>query len=159
VPLHVAWGGYDIYTMGPPSGGGLMLAETLGELDPAELKALGFGSGAYAHRVADALRGPLADRMRDASDPDQPTVDRPKLLDPARLAARKRAFSPDKTRSLPSFAAQEHGTHHMVFSDKDGNVVSLTTTVNHPFGAMITGPTSGVVLNDELDDFTQASAA
>src|SRR5262249_8593148 len=138
--------------------GGLMLAETLGVLDATELRMLGLGSGAYTHRIAEALRGALVDRMRYAADPDIQPVDVQKLLQPARLAARRRTFSEDKTQTLAAFAAEEHGTHHMVFSDRDGNVVSLTTTINHPFGAMVTGTTSGIVLNDELDDFTQASA-
>ena len=157
-PLHVSWEGYDVYTMGLPSGGGLMLAETLAVLNAEELKALGLGSGAYGHLVGEALRGALADRMRYAGDPDIQPVDVPKLLSQKRMGMRKRSFSAGITHTLPAFTYLEHGTHHMVFADRDGNIVSLTTTVNHPFGAMITGPTSGIVLNDELDDFTQASA-
>lgn len=157
-PLHVSWEGYDVYTMGLPSGGGLMLAETLGVVGAEELRQLGFGTGAYAHLVSEALRGALSDRMRFASDPDVQPVDVPQLISAKRLAARKKAFSPNITHTLPAFTALEHGTHHMVFADREGNVVSLTTTVNHPFGAMLAGKTSGIVLNDELDDFTQASA-
>jgi gamma-glutamyltranspeptidase/glutathione hydrolase len=156
-PLHISWEGYDIYTMGLPSGGGLMLAETLGVLSAQELKAMGFGSGAYGHQIGEAIRGALADRVRFATDPDVQSVDVPKLLAPNRLAFRRRSFTSNITHTLPAFTFLEHGTHHMVFADKEGNIVSLTTTVNHPFGAMITGPTSGIVLNDELDDFTQAS--
>jgi gamma-glutamyltranspeptidase/glutathione hydrolase len=157
-PLHVSWEGYDVYTMGLPSGGGLMLAETLGVLGAEELRQLGFGTGAYAHLLGEALRGAMSDRMRFASDPDIQPVDVTKLLAAPRMATRKKAFTPNTTHTLPAFTALEHGTHHMVFADKEGNVVSLTTTVNHPFGAMLTGKTSGIVLNDELDDFTQASA-
>ncbi|HVW26285.1 MAG TPA: gamma-glutamyltransferase [Polyangiaceae bacterium] len=156
-PLHVSWEGYDVYTMGLPSGGGLMLAETLDVLSAEHLKALGFNSAAYGHWVGEAIRGALADRVRYASDPDVQPVDVPKLLSEKRMAMRKRAFTDDITHSLPAFTFLEHGTHHMVIADREGNIVSLTTTVNHPFGAMLTGPTSGIVLNDELDDFTQAS--
>jgi gamma-glutamyltranspeptidase / glutathione hydrolase len=156
-PIHVSWEGYDVYTMAPPSGTGLMLGETLGMLSSTELRALGAGTAAYTHLVAEALRGALADRMRFVADPDQQPVDVAKLLAPERLAARKRSFTPDHTHPLPAFSAEEHGTHHMVFADRDGNVVSLTTTVNHAFGSMISGPASGIVLNDELDDFTASS--
>ncbi|HEX4339816.1 MAG TPA: gamma-glutamyltransferase family protein [Polyangiaceae bacterium] len=157
-PLHIKWEGYDIYTMGLPSGGGLMLAETLGVLTAQELKALGFNSGGYGHLVGEAIRGALADRVRFATDPDVQAVDVPHLLSEKRLGMRKRSFTPNLTHPLPAFTFLEHGTHHMVFADREGNIVSLTTTVNHPFGAMITGKTSGIVLNDELDDFTQASS-
>ena len=154
-PLHVSWEGYDVYTMGLPSGGGLMLAETLGVLSAEQLKSLGFNSAGYGHFVGEAIRGALADRVRYASDPDVQPVDVSKLLAEKRLAMRKRAFTDDITHTLPAFTFLGHGTHHMVVADREGNIVSLTTTVNHPFGAMMTRSTSGVVLNDELDDFTR----
>lgn len=156
-PIHVSWEGYDVYTMAPPSGTGIMVGETLGMLSSAELRQLGAGTAGYTHLLAEVLRGALSDRMRFVSDPDQRPVDVAELLSPARLTARKKTIAPDRTQALPAFAAQEHGTHHMVFADRDGNVVSLTTTVNHAFGSRISGPTSGIVLNDELDDFTASA--
>jgi gamma-glutamyltranspeptidase/glutathione hydrolase len=156
-PLHVSWEGYDVYTMGLPSGGGLMLAETLGVLSAEQLRTLGFNSAAYGHLVGEAIRGALADRVRYATDPDVQPVDVSKLLAEKRMGMRRRAFTDNITHTLPAFTFLEHGTHHMVIADREGNIVSLTTTVNHPFGARISGPTSGIVLNDELDDFTQAS--
>ncbi len=158
-PIHISWEGYDVYTLGPPSGGGLMLAETLGTVTSAELEQLGLNSGAYTHLLAECLRASLADRMRYVSDPDQQPVDVPKLLATQRLTARRREISLDRTRALPTFVAEEHGTHALVFADSEGNVVSLTTTVNHPFGSMLQGRATGILLNDELDDFTLGSAS
>jgi gamma-glutamyltranspeptidase/glutathione hydrolase len=157
-PLHVAWNGLDVYTMGAPSAGGLLLAETLGLFSREEVKGFGLGTGAYQHVLAEAMRGALADRMKYVSDPDQDPVDLGKLLARERLARRRATIAIDRTHWIPRFTADEHGTHHIVTADADGNVVSLTTTVNRAFGAVLSGKKTGIVLNDELEDFTPSSA-
>ena len=157
-PLVVHWEGYDVYTMPPPSAGGLMLVQALGMFTSAELKALGKNSGAYQHMVGEALRSAIADRMRFLGDPDLVNADVPRLIAAPRLAQRKKLFALDRTHATPRFGLEGGGTHHLVTADRSGNVVSLTTTVNRLFGAKITGGESGVVLNDELDDFTEQKA-
>ena len=157
-PLHSVWEGHDVYTMPPPSAGGLMLAQTLALFSSSELKPLGRDSGAYQHLVAEALRGAIADRMRFVADPDRQAVDVPRLLDAKRLAERKRSIALDRTHATPRFGLEGGGTHHLVTADRTGNVVSLTTTVNRLLGAKITGTESGVLLNDQLDDFTESKA-
>jgi gamma-glutamyltranspeptidase/glutathione hydrolase len=154
-PLHVRWEGYDVYTMPPPSAGGLMLAETLGTFSKAELQRLALNSGAYQHTLAEAMRGALADRLRYLGDPDFEKLDLPALLDPKRLAARKQLISSERTHALPRFASDEHGTHHLLVVDAEGNVASITTTVNTAFGAKFSGAQSGIVANDELTDFNR----
>jgi gamma-glutamyltranspeptidase len=81
------------------------------------------------------------------------------LLGPARLAARRKKIGLDRTHAMPRFELDEHGTHALCIADAAGNMVSLTTTVNREFGAKVMGGESGVVLNDELDDFTAKKAA
>jgi gamma-glutamyltranspeptidase/glutathione hydrolase len=154
-PLHVSWEGYDVYTMPAPSAGGLLLGETLGTFSKAELTKFGLNSGAYQHTLAEAMRGALSDRMRFLGDPDFEKLDLGALLDPKRIAARKSRISSERTHALPRFDEREKGTHHLLVVDGEGNAVSLTTTVNGPFGAKVSGANSGVVLNDELDDFTK----
>lgn len=154
-PLHVSWEGYDVYTMPPPSAGGMLLAQTLKLFSRAELQKLGFGSGRYQHELAEAMRGSIADRMRHLGDPDHQKVDLDSLLSAKRMAERKKTIASDRTHAAPRFALEEHGTHHLVTADVQGNFVSLTTTVNRVFGAKLSGADSGVVLNDELDDFTK----
>ena len=156
-PLTVAWEGRTVHTMPLPSAGGMMLAQTLAMFGSEELKRLGYESGAYQHLVAEALRAGVADRMRYLGDPAFEQVDLQKLLAPARLAARRRSISLYRTHAIPRFGLEEHGTHHLTTLDRDGNMVALTTTVNRLFGAKFTGPQTGVVLNDELDDFTPQS--
>jgi len=153
--IHVSWEGYDVYTMPPPSAGGLMVAEALSMYSKAELQRWGQGTAVFQHTLAEAMRGALADRMRFLGDPDFEHVDLPALLDPQRLAARKRSISAERTQALPRFSENEHGTHHLLAIDAEGNVASLTTTVNNAFGAKLAVPESGIVLNDELDDFTK----
>jgi gamma-glutamyltranspeptidase / glutathione hydrolase len=154
-PLVLDWEGYRVYTMPPPSAGGMMLVQTLSLFSRAELQKFGFGSGAYLHMLAEAARGAVADRMRHLGDPDHHAVDVDRLVAPGRMARRKASLGVDRTHALPRFGLEEHGTHHIVTADAAGNVVSLTTTVNRPFGARIVASGSGVVLNDELNDFTQ----
>ena len=155
--LHVRWEGYDVYTMPPPSAGGLMVAETLGTFSKPELQRLALNSGAYQHTLAEAMRGALADRLRYLGDPDFEQLDVPALLDPKRLAARKQLISSERTHALPRFESDEHGTHHLLVVDAEGNVASITTTVNTAFGAKFSGAQSGIVANDELTDFNRLS--
>ena len=153
-PLVVHWEGFDVYTMPPPSAGGLMLAQTLGMLGREELRQLDPAKGAYPHLLAEAMRGAIADRMRYLGDPDLEPIDLPRLIDPQRLARRRASIRLDRTQPLPSFGLEEAGTHHLVTADAAGNLVSLTTTINRAFGARITAGGTGVLLNDELGDFT-----
>lgn len=152
-PLRVEYEGRTVYTMPPPSAGGLMMAQAL-KMFPADyLRRLGHGKPAYEHTLAEALRGSIADRMRYLGDPDFEKVDLEALLNEERLEKRRAKIALDRTHSLPRFGLEEHGTHALVIADREGNVVSLTTTVNRLFGAKIMAVSSGVVLNDELDDF------
>jgi gamma-glutamyltranspeptidase/glutathione hydrolase len=153
-PLRVSWAGYELYIMPAPSAGGLLLAETLGMWSREELARLGYQSGAYQHALAETFRSALLDRFRNVGDPKFVPVNEASLLVPARLAERRKALSLDRTHSLPTLAQTEHGTHHLVVADRDGMVVSLTTTVNRVFGSKLLAPDSGIVLNDQLDDFT-----
>ncbi|MCC6900388.1 MAG: gamma-glutamyltransferase [Polyangiaceae bacterium] len=153
--VKVSWEGHDVYTMPPPSAGGLMLAQTMRLFSKAELAKHRWNSGAYQHVLAEGMRGAIADRMRFLGDPGHEKVDVEKLIAKERMAARKKTVALDRTHAIARFGLEEHGTHHLVTADAAGNVVTLTTTVNRAFGTKLTGSASGVVLNDELDDFTK----
>lgn len=153
-PLVVKWGDYEVVTMPPPSAGGLMLAQALKLFTIGEYKKLGHNTPAFQHALAESFRASIADRIRFVSDPDQQPVDLSALLADQRMAARRRMISLDRTHAIPRFKLEEHGTHHLVTADAAGNVVSLTTTVNRGFGAKLTARTSGIVLNDELNDYS-----
>src|SRR3954447_22840416 len=109
--------------------------------------------------VAEAMRGALGDRLRAVGDPAFVPDPSATLLDGARLRARRRRIGYERTHTPAGFPIYESGTSHLVVADGKGNVVSLTTTVNHPFGSEVVAPLSGVLLNDELDDFTDPEMA
>jgi gamma-glutamyltranspeptidase/glutathione hydrolase len=143
--------------MPPPSAGGIMLVELLKLFQKEELKKLGYQSGAYQHLLAEGMRGAIADRMRHLGDPDHQTFDLSRLLSDSRLAKRRASISAEKTRKFVEFGLESHGTHHLNTRDSEGNMVALTTTVNRLFGAKLVARKSGIILNDELDDFTSLS--
>lgn len=156
-PLRGTLGEYTIFTMPPPSAGGLQLLQTIGMLSVAELTRLGWNSGAYQHLLAEAFRASLADRLRFIGDPDHTPVETERLIEPERLRQRRKALSLDRTHSTALFVSREAGTHHLSVMDATGLTVALTTTVNRSFGAKLVAPDSGIVLNDELADFTLRS--
>lgn len=158
-PLKVSWAGYDIFTMPPPSAGGLLVAQTLGMIPVETVRRMTPHGPAYQHLLAEAFRAAFIDRFRHAGDPDLVSVDTQALLAPQRLSRMRSRLALDRTHALPLLAQEEHGTHHLLVADRTGMVVSLTTTVNRPFGAKIALPDSGIVLNDELNDFTLAEDA
>ncbi len=159
-PLQRTYGARTVYTMPAPSAGGLMLHEALGMYGAdasSSLVATKFGSSAYLHVIAEVMRGAVADRARFAGDPDlQPSVAAAyeHALSPDQLAARRARIEPTKTHAAPEFKTVENGTTHLVVADAEGNVVSLTTTVNGPFGARVVAGDTGILLNDELTDFS-----
>ncbi|RYZ01492.1 MAG: gamma-glutamyltransferase [Myxococcales bacterium] len=153
-PLRITWGGKQVLTMPLPSAGGLLIAQTLGLFSAEELRALNDAPAKRVHLLAEAMRASFADRARYVGDPAFVGVDVGKLLSPPRLAARKARLAEDRTHTQPRFGLEEAGTHHLITADADGNWVTLTTTVNDAFGARLVAEESGVILNNELNDFS-----
>jgi len=152
-PLHRDYRGYRIYSMPPPSSGGGMLLEAPELLEPGKTPALGLNSPPYLARLVETMRQIFIDRATYYGDPDFVHVPIGFLLSPARIdELRHKAF---EVRHPPE-AAHDHGTSHLCVVDREGNVVSLTTTVNTPFGARMTVPHTGIILNNEMDDFALA---
>mgnify|MGYP001119430446 FL=1 len=144
--------------MGPPSSGGVFVAQILNMLENRPLEKLGWGSADYIHLVAEAERRAFADRSRHLGDPDFWTVPLAMLLDKGYAAARMRDFTPD--RATPSAVIQPGRetrepieTTHLCAADAEGTVVSLTTTLNAGFGSCLVVDGTGVLLNNEMDDF------
>jgi gamma-glutamyltranspeptidase/glutathione hydrolase len=165
-PLETSHRGLRVLTMPPPSSGGVALIETLGILDalwPAlsDLPKEGETSAAYLHTLTEAFKHAFADRARYLGDPDFVTVDVARLTSPAYATALAKKISP--TGVLPSDAygslgpkaapPKDGGTTHLAVIDAAGNAVSLTTTINLSFGAHLVAGATGIVLNDQMDDF------
>jgi gamma-glutamyltranspeptidase/glutathione hydrolase len=163
-PLWGTWRGRRIATMPLPSSGGLVLLEAFGILDASgiDLAALGFGTGASQHVIAELLKHGFADRARWLGDTANAAAAASRLLDPARLARLATEIDRERTRpaieygdTLPAPDADDGGTSHVCVIDGDGNAVALSSTVNDFFGSHVV-TAGGIVLNDEVDDFALA---
>lgn len=174
-PLWGRFHGHRIATMPLPSSGGIAILEALGILDATgvDLKGLGQGSSAMLHLEAESLKNAFADRARFLGDASAARSLVDALLAPARLTRLAHHISMKHT--LPSArygttrlpgaaggagaggAVDDHGTSHLCVIDGQGNAVAMTTTVNGYFGSMLVGKKSGVVLNDQIDDFAMAA--
>jgi len=152
-PIHMDYEGYTIYTMPPPSSGGVVL-EILGMLASGHVAGLGVDSAPYLARLIEVMRQGFIDRGQYA-DPAFIKVPIKELLAPQHIAElRDRAFHHDN--ASPQSAAHDHGTSNFCLVDRFGNVVDVTTTINTIFGSEMTVPSLGLVLNDEMDDFSIA---
>lgn len=156
-PVRGEYRGHEIIAMPPPSSGGVLLVEMLNVLQRFDLAAKGRGSGEYVHLVGSTMKLAFADRAQHLGDPDFHDVPVAKLTSMAyadELAAR---LDPDgQPRVIESLTAQpdDAGTTQISILDRNGNAVSITQTINTLFGSKITVPGTGIVLNNELDDFS-----
>jgi gamma-glutamyltranspeptidase/glutathione hydrolase len=164
-PLEIHFLSRRVFMMPPPSAGGVIMAQTLGIISDrlAALQKEGPGSPGYLHILAESLKHGFADRARFLADPGFVRLPLDHLLDPAyhhELSRRTRvdnvlAHDAYGTTSFPSAQpARDAGTAHISVVDKAGNAVALTTTINLEFGARIVAGDTGILLNDQMDDFT-----
>lgn len=159
-PIRFKVGDREVLTMPPPSAGGLMLAETLRAhevlraKDGKGLAADPWGSSATLHTIAELMRGAIDDRFRFVADPELTPVDVNELIADARLQKRLAMIDPWSSKTGPELRVDEHGTSHISIVDAEGNAVALTTTVNTGFGAKLVAGDTGIVMNDQLDDFS-----
>jgi gamma-glutamyltranspeptidase/glutathione hydrolase len=151
---------FDILSMGPPSSGGAVLIEMLNMLELAQLKSLGWNSSEYIHLLTEVERIAFADRAEHMGDSDFWDVPLNMLLSDEYAANRfssismeKAAKSSDILPGDPSGYESKETTHYSVI-DKNGNAVSVTTTINLSFGSGILVEGAGFFLNNEMDDFS-----
>jgi len=163
-PIRGTYRGFDIVSMPQPSSGGVVLLEILNILEGFPMSDMKQGSAASLHVMIEAMKRAYADRARYLGDPafvDAPT----QLLIDKDYAARQRATI-DLARATPwtdvRNAKQPHegdNTTHYSVVDASGNAVSNTYTLNFPYGVGLVADGTGVLLNNELDDFTAAPGA
>lgn len=162
-PLSGTYRGKTVVTFPPPSSGGVVVLQTLGMLQHFDLAASGIGSALTLHRIAEAERRAFADRTVYLGDPDAVKVPLASLLDPKYIAARGATIRDDKAtpkdRLGPGVLSPHEGdnTLHLSVSDSRGGAVALTTTLNSWYGAALVAPGTGVLLNNEIDDFSLAA--
>jgi gamma-glutamyltranspeptidase/glutathione hydrolase len=158
-PLHLAYNGYDVITFPPPSSGGTIL-EVLGMLRHDDLRQV--DTVASAHLLVEAMKHAFADRAEFYGDPDFAQVPLSHLLSPANLATLRRRIRPAATLPRSAYgsapehataAAPDAGTSHLSVMDDHGNAVACTSTINTAFGSLLVAGETGIILNNEMDDF------
>ncbi len=157
-PVLGSFHGWKIAAMPPPSSGGAVLLQVLSVLEGYHLASLGHNSADLLHLYAEAMKHAYADRARLMGDPDRVTVPLSLLLSPERALEIRRAIIPGRTFAPEYYGTSaplppDAGTQHISVLDGEGRAVALTTTVNTSFGSEVIGPSSGVLLNNEMDDF------
>jgi len=155
-PITVDYKGYRVVTAPPASSGGVAVAEILNILSGYDLTKL--DEAHRTHFVIEAMRRAFRDHNDYLGDPDFVKMPLDMLLSPYYAAGLRMTILPDKatpSSMLPASIAVDPGMHTTHFSviDKDGNIASITLTVNYTMGSTFVAAGTGVLLNDEMDDF------
>ncbi|MEM7302381.1 MAG: gamma-glutamyltransferase [Pseudomonadota bacterium] len=166
-PVCVDYRAHQVCGMGPPSSGGLTVGQILGLIAPYDVAALGHKDANAWRLIGDASRLAFADRGRYMADSDYVPLPTKGLIDPAYLSARAKLLDrPDALKSVaPGEPKWDHAhlladddaielpsTSHFSIVDGEGNIVSMTTTIENGFGSRLMA--SGMLLNNELTDFS-----
>ncbi len=159
LPVRCTYRGYDIISSPPPSSGGTAVCETLNILQLHDMHALGFHSAAAVQVFAEAERHAFLDRNYALGDPDFVTNDVARLTSLQYAAAINATIVEGRataSSSLPPGTPphERYETTQYSVADSAGNGVSVTYTLNGRFGAQVMAPGTGVLMNDEMDDFT-----
>jgi gamma-glutamyltranspeptidase/glutathione hydrolase len=160
-PIRFEYRGHEIITMPPPSAGGVVLRQVLAGAEALSLHELEWDDPQRIHLYVELLRRTYADRNLLLGDPGFVEIPMAQLLDPAYAVARAKTI--DAARATPSSeigagtpapARESLQTTHFSVLDADGVAVSNTFTLNGGFGSGVVLPSTGVLLNNEMDDFT-----
>lgn len=165
-PVMGSYRGYTIYSMPPPSSGGVLLIEMLNILERYDLAYLGLNSSESIHLLAEAMKRTFADRAVYLGDPDFTEIPLSGLLSKDYADSLARGISRFQARPVSGagnpylylssdevFPGGKQTTHLSVV-DRWGNMVALTATINTGFGSGYVIPGTGIFLNDEMDDFS-----
>ncbi|MCA1493487.1 gamma-glutamyltransferase [Ensifer sp. NBAIM29] len=162
-PVKCNYRGYDIVSSPPPSSGGVIICEILNILEGYPLTYLGYGSAGTVHAMVEAMRHAYVDRNTALGDPDFVQNPVAKLTDKAyarEIRAKIDPFRAGISEALTpaDFAESKETTHYSIIDD-EGNAVAVTYTLNGSFGAGVVAPGTGILLNNEMDDFTAKPGA
>jgi gamma-glutamyltranspeptidase / glutathione hydrolase len=158
-PLECDYRDYHVISAPPPSSGGVAICEMLNILEGYPLRQLGWGSAQGLHYEIEAMRHAFVDRNTLLGDPDFSSIPIRELIDKGYAAKIRDVIKPDKagvSSDVRQGAAPHEGsnTTHFSIIDNAGNAVSMTYTLDDWFGARVVASGTGVLMNDEMDDFT-----
>lgn len=157
-PVHGTFRGYDVYSIGPPSSGGVVLVEMLNILEGYDLRAIGHNGAFYLHLLTEAMRRAYADRAEHLGDPAfNPDMPVERLTSKEYAVELRATIDPHRaSKSDPAAFNQAYEsmeTTHLSVVDAEGNAVSLTYTLENAYGARLVVEGAGFLLNDEMGDF------
>ena len=157
-PIKGTYKEFEIYSMPPPSSGGVALVEMMNMLELVDLDSIEFNSTDYVHLIAEVMRRAFADRAEYLGDPDfNPDMPLDKLT--SKAYAKKRYENIDMSKASVSDSAlyghpyDGNNTTHFSVVDKEGNAVSLTYTLEDSYGSQLGSNNLGFIFNNEMQDF------
>jgi gamma-glutamyltranspeptidase/glutathione hydrolase len=159
-PVRGSYRGYDVITMPPPSSGGVALVEMLNILELHDVSALEPGSAGYVHLLVESMKRAFADRAQHMGDPDFVRVPVDELIAKSYAATLNKGISLTRatlSSEIKSGVGQLHegtNTTHFSVVDREGNAVANTYTLNTGYGSGVVAEGTGILLNNEMDDFT-----
>ena len=159
VPLRGNYRGHEIISMPPPSSGGAVLIQMLNILEGFELNKLDANSSDRYHLMAEAMRRAFADRAEYMGDTDFVKVPVAGLIDKSYATKLRASIKPDRASTSAEIRAgrpagyESDDTTHFTAVDADGNAVANTYTLNNSYGSAAVAKGTGILLNNEMDDF------
>lgn len=155
-PVRIDYGNATLLTAPAPSSGGMAMAQLFGMLEqrpvPDDADRV-----TRVHWLAEMMRRAYRDRAVHMGDPAYTDIPRERLRDPAYLRTLASSINPERatpSRDLGGPGTDGNHTTHLSVMDAEGNIVSATLSINYPFGSGVTSEGTGVVLNNEMDDFS-----
>jgi gamma-glutamyltranspeptidase/glutathione hydrolase len=164
-PVRGTFRDYEVYSMPPPSSGGIHLIQMLNILEHDVFEVDMHNSAKDLHLLAEAMRSAYADRSKWLGDPDFVKIPQDWLVSEEYAQKLRQQIPGDRARKSSEVSPGEPSpyespqTTHLCTVDKDGWAVSLTTTLNFSYGSGMVAPGTGVLLNNEMDDFSAAPGA
>ena len=158
-PVRGTFRDFEIVSVAPPSSGGVHVLQMLNILEPYPLESYGHNSAAYLHRVIESMKLAYADRSRYMGDPDQTVIPTEALISKEYGAERRKLINAARAKTAEEIGpgnpvpTESPDTTHYSVADAEGNVVANTYTLNFSFGSHIVVPGTGILLNNEMDDF------
>lgn len=158
-PIRGTYCGYEIISMPPPSSGGIVLLQTLNILENYDLRSMDYNSSEKYHVLTEAMRRSFADRAEFMGDPDFTEIPTAQLIDKNYAKQRGKTIDSDEASKSSKighgepFGKEPMDTTNFTVIDAEGNVVANTYTLNTEYGSSVTAKGTGILLNNEMDDF------